>query len=830
MQIRNTYTIIITALLILVSCNKTEQSDRVSVISLDSLQVNNDDAYNDFVIGVSKGREDILNIVDSIIGSDGFDDMMQGMLSDAIMRYNGDEAIGTPVKLDPHAVYSNKKLRVVCSADNAPMNWTDSVASEWSVPIVNDRDGHANGVDVELAKIIANVLGCDLTLFKVNRTKLIEAVNSGVADIIISSYNYSPTKEDYISFSKPYYTSVPVLITKRSFMDGTFDEDEIEGKKIIAQRGTPYSEILRDWSQRYDIHNLSTKASTEALVDEVKKGEVDAVLTSYPVGLCATYKANESEGQCIFTIDRSVLSEDFIRESLALNAAFPKGSPYKKKVDDFISSLKQEDLDKMMQNAVSLYKGEAVDPVNAVKLSYEAQRSNVTIKIANECGYPPFNMSKVSEDEWTLPVSGQKDMYVYGFEFEILKSLANYLHVNIEIYKYDFDAIVTAVKTGAVDIAFSTLSVTPERLKSVDFSKPYYISDVCVLTTKNTSLMKHNVLDSVKGMTIVAQKGTAFETLNNDWHKQYGSEVSPSLQRIPDMILALKSGIVDGVILDKPTAESIIANKEKTADMSFYEKTVYLIKNYKKVILQGIIMTLTLTLFATTIGLLLGILLAIGRSMRPNDTDNAFIRGVKKAIKVFCDVYVTVFRGTPLLIQSMVIFFSTPIWSDMPSIYIFGGYFLCALVVMSMNIAAYMCEIIRGGLSSIDKGQTEGAIALGLTPSQTNRYVLLPQAIKNTLPAILNEYIVSLKDSSILNVIGLTELFGAITMATNVNYFKIEGYLLVSVIYLLLTFLLTLIITLITKKLLNEKIDINPFKHAVVKVSEEDKLLLVDNG
>jgi len=166
----------------------------------------------------------------------------------------------------------------------------------------------------------------------------------------------------------------------------------------------------------------------------------------------------------------------------------------------------------------------------------------------------------------------------------------------------------------------------------------------------------------------------------------------------------------------------------------------------------------------------------------------------------------------------------------MPSIYIFGGYFLCALVVMSMNIAAYMCEIIRGGLSSIDKGQTEGAIALGLTPSQTNRYVLLPQAIKNTLPAILNEYIVSLKDSSILNVIGLTELFGAITMATNVNYFKIEGYLLVSVIYLLLTFLLTLIITLITKKLLNEKIDINPFKHAVVKVSEEDKLLLVDNG
>jgi len=821
---RYIYAIVITTLLGFVSCNKAGQENRVSVINLDSLLTNKDEAYNNFVIGVSKERNDILNTVDSIISSDGFNDKIQEMLSDAVTKYNGDNTTGTPVKLDQQAVFSNKTLRVVCSADNAPMNWTDTVANEWSVPIANDMNHYASGVDVELAKIIANTMGCNLVLFKVNRTKLIEAVNKGVADIIISSFNYSSLKEDYISCSKPYYTSVPVLIAKSSLMGEEFDGDELKGKKIIAQRGTPYSDMLREWAQKYGARNLTTKAATEKLVDDVKRGEADAVLTSYPVALCATYKANDSQEQCIYTIDNSTLDKEFIQQTLALNAALPKGSPYKKKIDDFISSLTPEDLDKMMSNAVALYKGEDIDPANAIKLSDEAKNSNVTIKVANECGYPPFNMSKASEDEWTIPVSEQKNMFVYGFEIELLKSLANYLQANLEIYKYDFDAIIPAVKAGTVDFAISTISQTPERQKSVDFSKPYYTSKVCVLTTMNSPLMKYNVLDSIKGMSIVAQKGTAFETLNQNWNKQYGSEVSSSLQRIPDMILALKTGIVDGVILDNPTAESIMANKEKTADMSFFEKTVYLIKNYKKVILQGIIMTLTLTIFATTIGLLLGILLAIGRSLKPSDTDNAFTAGIKKVIKVFCDVYVTVFRGTPLLIQSMVIFFSTPLWSNMPTIYIFGGYFLCALVVMSLNIAAYMCEIIRGGLSAIDKGQTEGAIALGLTSSQANAYILLPQAIKNTLPAILNEYIVSLKDSSILNVIGLTELFGAITMATNVNYFKIEGYLLVSVIYLILTFLLTLIITLITKKLLNEKIDINPFKHATVIVSEEEKL------
>jgi len=162
---RYIYAIVITTLLGFVSCNKAGQENRVSVINLDSLLTNKDEAYNNFVIGVSKERNDILNTVDSIISSDGFNDKIQEMLSDAVTKYNGDNTTGTPVKLDQQAVFSNKTLRVVCSADNAPMNWTDTVANEWSVPIANDMNHYASGVDVELAKIIANTMGCNLVLF-----------------------------------------------------------------------------------------------------------------------------------------------------------------------------------------------------------------------------------------------------------------------------------------------------------------------------------------------------------------------------------------------------------------------------------------------------------------------------------------------------------------------------------------------------------------------------------------------------------------------------------------------------------------------------------------
>jgi len=117
---------------------------------------------------------------------------------------------------------------------------------------------------------------------------------------------------------------VPVLIAKSSLMGEEFDGDELKGKKIIAQRGTPYSDMLREWAQKYGARNLTTKAATEKLVDDVKRGEADAVLTSYPVALCATYKANDSQEQCIYTIDNSTLDKEFNSTNTGTKCGFAK--------------------------------------------------------------------------------------------------------------------------------------------------------------------------------------------------------------------------------------------------------------------------------------------------------------------------------------------------------------------------------------------------------------------------------------------------------------------------------------------------------------------------
>ena len=137
---------------------------------------------------------------------------------------------------------------------------------------------------------------------------------------------------------------------------------------------------------------------------------------------------------------------------------------------------------------------------------------------------------------------------------------------------------------------------------------------------------------------------------------------------------------------------------------------------------------------------------------------------------------------------------------------IFNGYFYCGCIVIILNTGAYIGEIIRGGISSVDKGQLEGGRSLGLTHFQTMKSIILPQALKNSLPSIGNEFIVNIKDSSVLNVIGLTELYGWSRIIINNTYNAIGVYIITAVIYLLLTFIFSLIFKLIEMKMNKEKI------------------------
>ncbi len=247
--------------------------------------------------------------------------------------------------------------------------------------------------------------------------------------------------------------------------------------------------------------------------------------------------------------------------------------------------------------------------------------------------------------------------------------------------------------------------------------------------------------------------------------------------------------------------------------MSFWDKIAYLFQNYSVTFLNGIASTLILAIVGTFLGLFLGIFIALGRNIQYKETDMLITKVLKRICKIFVSCYVNFFRGTPMMVQAMIFFFAVPVWTNMPSAWIFNGYMYCGLIVITINTAAYMAEIIRSGLNGVDIGQVEASRSLGMPYFKTMFMVIMPQAIKNSIPTILNEYIVNVKDSSVLNVIGLTELYASVSIATNKNYFKVEGYVIIAIIYLILTLLATFIVKLISKKLDGEKITINPFKH-----------------
>ena len=234
---------------------------------------------------------------------------------------------------------------------------------------------------------------------------------------------------------------------------------------------------------------------------------------------------------------------------------------------------------------------------------------------------------------------------------------------------------------------------------------------------------------------------------------------------------------------------------------------------------SGIATTVILSLFGTFVGLILGIFLAYGKNIKVRDTDIFIIKILKRILKGFCVVYSVVLRGTPMMVQALIFKYGTNAlglnWEDIAFpkeiLNVFNGWFLAGLIVITFNTAAYMGEIVQSGLNGVDKGQIEGARSLGMSGAQTSLFVILPQAIRNALPTIGNELIVNIKDSSVLNIIAVSELFYRLKNIATTNYAFLEAYIILALIYLVLTLIASGVLKLIEKKLDGQKISLNPF-------------------
>ena len=224
--------------------------------------------------------------------------------------------------------------------------------------------------------------------------------------------------------------------------------------------------------------------------------------------------------------------------------------------------------------------------------------------------------------------------------------------------------------------------------------------------------------------------------------------------------------------------------------MNSFEKIWYLISNYGTTFLEGLVATLILALFGTFVGLLLGIIFALIKDIKIKEDDNKVVIFFKKLLKGFISLYVNVFRGTPMMVQAMIIYFGTDVifnWSKIESFSFFTGAFWCGLFVITINTGAYMTEIVRSGLNGVDKGQWEACETLGLSKWQTMKLVILPQAFKRIIPPVISEFITLIKDSSLISCIGAVELLKG-AQVLGAEYFDVMSpYCLSAVFYLIMT-------------------------------------------
>lgn len=217
------------------------------------------------------------------------------------------------------------------------------------------------------------------------------------------------------------------------------------------------------------------------------------------------------------------------------------------------------------------------------------------------------------------------------------------------------------------------------------------------------------------------------------------------------------------------------------------QQMIFLITNYADLFLSGILVTLLIAVVGTLGGTLIGFVLVLLKSVKIHFKDRFAVKIMKKLMHGLATIYIDIVRGTPMMVQASVFYYA--IFSKVSSNIILAG-----LIIVSFNTAAYIAEIIRSGINALGENQIEAARSLGMSRYQAMRYVIFPQVIKNSLPALSNELIVNVKDSSVLSVIGVMELFYSAKSASSQNYYYEATYLLVAVIYFILTFTLARIL------------------------------------
>lgn len=442
--------------------------------------------------------------------------------------------------------------------------------------------------------------------------------------------------------------------------------------------------------------------------------------------------------------------------------------------------------------------------------SIAAIKKRGKLVIGTAADYPPYEFS-VKENGVSKRV---------GIDIDLGKQVAKDLGVKAEFKVMNFDSLLVALETHKVDMVIAAMSPTPERAKSVDFSKIYY-GDSQYIVINKADKAKYKNLGDFKGRVIGAQNGSEQYDLAKQQVK--GAKLK-GLDRVNNLIIALQSRKVDGVVMDSTRAKAFVANNDKLMTINPHFKLsgqqgtavavaknspelvvaanktisklqkhntfdkVYVpragkymsqgakqntILNYWNYFAKGVGYTVVIAICSALFGIILGLLLALMRR-----STNLVLHGLAVA-------YIEFIRGTPMMVQVMFVYFGIgAIIQSMPAV-------VAGIIAISINSGAYVAEIIRSGIQAVNHGQVEASRSLGMSQKQAMRYVILPQAVRNIWPALGNEFITLVKDSSLASVIGVTELMYQTQLVQSATYKGVLPLFIAMLIYFILTFALT---------------------------------------
>jgi arginine/lysine/histidine/glutamine transport system substrate-binding and permease protein len=445
-------------------------------------------------------------------------------------------------------------------------------------------------------------------------------------------------------------------------------------------------------------------------------------------------------------------------------------------------------------------------------------QENLTLKVATEPTFPPFeSISKQGELE--------------GFDIDLMKAIGQEAGVEVKFESLPFDGIIPALQSRQVDAAISGMTITAERAETVDFSRPYFKSGLAIAIQKSNQDIKSfadlkNKKIAVQIGTVGAQEASKIEGAKISTFDSFSFAFQELINGNVDAVIEDNVVILNGIKIGNFQQLQVVGEliTEDYLGIAFPKQSPYLnqvnnalntlidngtyqaiyqkwfaveppvlpefapvlvntkssnnfqiIKIFPNLLLGGLV-TLQLTSFTVFLGIIGGTLLALAR-LSPY-----------LPLRWLTTAYIDFFRGTPLLVQIFMIYFGLPALFKSRGIDFSFERFPAAVTALSLNASAYLAEIIRSGIQSIDRGQWEAAKCLGMSNFQTMQHIIFPQAFRRIIPPLGNEFITMLKDTSLVAVIGFEELFrqGQLNVATSYRAFEI--YAIVALIYLILTF------------------------------------------